>query len=308
METANNFTVETTLPALKFDYGSLRKWVEDITAKYKGLVVREEDVKDIKKDMAELNKAAGSLDDARKEAVRQVSVPIKEFETRIKELVDEIKKTRSGLDQQVKAYEKLEKEQKRQEIEFMIDYLMAEHEAPDVRIEIESSWLNKSTNMKSVQAAIEAAILGHLKAKREAAELEQAKKDRAVAIEQQCERMAKECGFNLPPSQFLRLHDLSIPLEKVLADVENAYQFQAKTRQAEPMRRSEDYAYPLAPDMAPRPRAPMPPSTPKAEPVRTILIEVSYTDRQTRAVETALRNLQSVATSARIVESGEVTA
>ncbi|MGE4471055.1 MAG: hypothetical protein AB7D47_13055 [Desulfovibrio sp.] len=40
MKTANNFTVEATLPALKFDYGSLRKWVEDITSKYKGLVVR----------------------------------------------------------------------------------------------------------------------------------------------------------------------------------------------------------------------------------------------------------------------------
>ncbi len=63
--------LQTTLPALSFDAEALKVWALSLT---------EEAVADAKKDMAELNKAKKSIDDARKEAVRRLSEPIRAFE------------------------------------------------------------------------------------------------------------------------------------------------------------------------------------------------------------------------------------
>ena len=61
--------LQTSLPAVSFDLEGLAAWATAMTEKYAGLVVSEDQVKDVKKDMAALNAARIRVDNARKETV-----------------------------------------------------------------------------------------------------------------------------------------------------------------------------------------------------------------------------------------------
>lgn len=291
-----DMNLKTELPALSFDYERLMAWAKGISSQYDGVVVREEDIAGIKSEMAGLNKMKKAVDDARKEAVKLVSAPIRDFEAQINEVCGVFAETYDMLKAQVQAHEDRAREDKRREVEFMIEYLKAEHEVPDIPIEINQSWLNKSKPLKTVKAEIEALILAHVKAEREAAQLEQAKRDRAVAIEEKCAALSSLHGVTVPPSNFLRLQSLDIPLEQVNADIEKAFATKVATQAAA-----------QAPDPTPalhkmsEPTAPAAPAKSEAK-VTTVMLEVTYNESNWKAVEDALRNLQSVCTSARIVE------
>lgn len=298
--------IKTDLPALSFDYEGLKSWAKDIADRYDGLVVQEDDIAGIKSEMAGLNKLKKKLDDARKETVRQVSVPIKEFEGQIKEVCGIFTDTYAFLGDQVKAFEERAREEKRQQVQFLIDATKNEHQMQDMDIPIEPSWLNKSKPMKAVKAEVEAIILAQIKAERERRELEQAKKDRAASIEQICATLSKSHGFTIQPSQFLRLHDLSIPLEEVNTQIANAYEARAKTEA------SKSQQTPVQQPPAERPAAPAPtsPTTShtKEDRQHTVLLEVTYSDSQAGEVEAAMRSLQAVAKSAKIINPGQQAA
>jgi hypothetical protein len=218
-----------TPPAIGgFDYAALEAWARNIAAQYQGLIVTEDQAIGIKSEMAHLNATKKKLDDARKEAVKLVSAPIKEFEAQIKAVCAIFDETYSALGAQVKDHEDRAREQKRTEVQFMIEAVTAEQGYPCLAIPIQDSWLNKSKPMKTVKAEVEAIILAHIKAERDAAALEQAKQDRAVAIEQHSAGQAQAFGFNIPPSQFLNLQDLAIPLGDVLTRINAAYTLKAE--------------------------------------------------------------------------------
>jgi hypothetical protein len=297
-----NLNVKSTLPALSFDYEGLKAWAKGITEQYEGVVVREEDIIGIKSEMAGLNKIKKQLNDARIATVKQVSAPIREFEEQIKEVVGIITDTRTMLDEQVKAHEERQREERRHQVIFMIDAAKDEHGA-DFPIEINPSWLNKSAKPKTIRAEIDQIILAHLKAEREARELEQARKDRAVAIEQTCATLAKQHGITLPPSQFLRLHDMEIPLGEANKQIEAAYQTRAAAIQAQKLEEQKDAPtlQPVEPVRHTAPRAskaePRQNNTGPFEETHTVTLELTYTDSQADAVETILRQLQGASTN-----------
>jgi hypothetical protein len=297
-----NLNVKSTPPALSFDYEGLKAWAKGITDQYKGVVVREEDVPGIKSEMAGLNKIKKQLNDARIATVKQVSAPIREFEDKIKEVVGILTDTGTMLDEQVKAHEERQREERLHQVQFMVDAAKDEH-GVDIHIEINPSWLNKSAKPKTIRAEIDQIILAHLKAEREARELEQARKDRAVAIEQTCAALATQHGITLPPSQFLRLHDLGIPLDEANRQIEAAYQTRAAAIQAQKLEeRAESPAprqmEPVRP-VAPRDNKadPRPGNTGPFDEVHTVTLELTYTDSQADEVETLLRQLQNASTN-----------
>jgi hypothetical protein len=198
------------------------------------------------------------------------------------------------LKAQVQAHEDRAREDKRREVEFMIEDLKAEHNVPDLIIDFNNSWMNKTKTLKTIKSEVEGLILAHLKAEREAAQLEQAKRDRAVSIEEKCAALSNLHGFTLPPSQFIRLQSLDIPLAEVNETIDKAFATKAAARAAE-----------QTPDPAPAMSAPKPPQpSAKTAPNKTtvVLLEIEYDESKWSTVEAVLRNLQSVCNSARIVE------
>ncbi len=224
-----NLDLSFTLPVVKgFDYAGLKAWAEGIKSKYADVVVMEDQIIETKAEMAELNRIKKQLDTARIAAVRKVSEPIRDFEAQVKEVCAIFDATYAYLGDPVKGYEERAREEKRQEVLFAIQTLTAEAGYPGLEIPVQDSWLNKSQKPKQTAADIQAFILRHVQAEHAAAAAEQAKQDRAVAIESQNAALAQGYGFTIPVSQFLPLFTMDVALVDVNERMTSAYRLKAE--------------------------------------------------------------------------------
>lgn len=90
--------------------------VRNKVASYEGIVYTEETVKSAKNDRAELNNLVKAIDERRKKVKEVINQPYAEFEKELKEITDLIKKQSAEIDEQVKAFETAEKEEKKAKI------------------------------------------------------------------------------------------------------------------------------------------------------------------------------------------------
>ena len=124
-------------------------------ADYKAMVYGDDQIKDAKKDRAELNKLVKAMEDKRKEVKALCLAPYEKFEKQVKELVAIVNEPIEIIDSQVKAYEEQQKEKKRADIR-------AYYESKGSSIELEriydNKWENATTSMSAVKAAIDARL------------------------------------------------------------------------------------------------------------------------------------------------------
>lgn len=282
--------LNTSLPALSFDYDGLKAWALDFTEKYRGLAVTEDAVADVKRDMAEINKAKKAVDDARKEAVRRVSEPIRTFETQVKEICGIFDAAYAELGVQVKAYEDAQREGKRKIVEGIIQETLNQMLDEDERftIPIQDKWLNKASSLKSIREDVEGIVYQHVEEVQRHKELVQAKQDRAAAIENHVAALNSLRGLNLPLSRFLGGDALSLstPLASVLVSIEDSFNIEDGIRKAEQRARAT-----LASASAEQ-------SEPKAEPqTRAMSIVLEYDLAQEAAVKACLTRLEGLCRS-----------
>ena len=108
----------------------VKEQLEEYMKKYK-VVISEEDVKESKKDAADLNKLKKSLKEKEKEIVKVYEQPILDFKEKIKELESIINDTREFLVSQVKKYEDEKKEEIREIIAKYISDLYSLNNIPE---------------------------------------------------------------------------------------------------------------------------------------------------------------------------------
>lgn len=279
--------LQTTLPALSFDAEALKTWALALTEKYTGLVVTEDAVAAVKKDMAELNKARKSLDDARKETVRQVSEPIRVFEGQIKDVCAIFDTAYQGLAQQVKAFEDKERKEKAEKVRGIIaDALEARKaEVAAFPIPIQASWLNKTTPLKAVREAVDGIINQRIQTETLQRKAEQAGRERAAAIEQavKAANARHEISLNVAGFMAPRFMSLETPLDDAIAAIEEVARSAVQT---------------LSPRLAPSPvsqAAPAP--TPRTEPDKAVSIILTYVPANEGAVNIALNQLKKLCIS-----------
>lgn len=215
--------LQFTPPVITLNFDELETRIDGITEQYSGLVVTEDDVPAIKSEMAGLNHLARQLGDARKDAVSRVSGPIKEFEGRVKSLETKITTVRGTLDEQVKAHIQRERDGKQASVQFIIDAQKDEHGCKDLHIPIQESWLNKTAKDKAITAEVQSIILASKRQQEEKAALEQAKKDRVVALEGHCKVMEQGRAYSLPFSRFSHLQGPDIPLTEAMSKIGQIY-------------------------------------------------------------------------------------
>ena len=109
-------TESNFLKHIEWNKEELLAAVRSKVALYEGIVYTEETVKTAKNDRAELNNLAKAIDERRKKVKEVINQPYAEFEKELKEITDLIKKQSAEIDEQVKAFETAEKEEKRAKI------------------------------------------------------------------------------------------------------------------------------------------------------------------------------------------------
>jgi len=261
-------TVASTLPVLAFDFEGLKAWATGLTERYHGLVVTEDAIADVKRDMAALNKTKKAVDDARKEAVRQVSEPIRAFEAQIKDVVGIFDATYAALGAQVKAFEDAQRDEKRGDVGAIITQecasALGEDSSQWPAIPVQDRWLNKTTSFKSIREDIQAIIQRHLEDEQRRQALEQARQDRAAAVESHVKGMNERHGLDLPIARFLSgAMDMQQPLDQVLRRIDGEFARAVERREAEkPIASATPVAAPSLPTM-PAAAAPAPHPVPQ---------------------------------------------
>lgn len=109
-------TESNFLKHIEWNKEELLAAVRSKVALYEGIVYTEETVKTAKNDRAELNNLVKVIDERRKKVKEVINQPYAEFEKELKEITDLIKKQSAEIDEQVKAFETAEKEEKRAKI------------------------------------------------------------------------------------------------------------------------------------------------------------------------------------------------
>lgn len=143
------------IPSLTSNIDELKSVLEVSLKKYQNLVVTEDAISDAKSDRANLNKLKKSISDERIAQKKLFFAPFEEFETKCKEVEKLINDTSSSIDVQIKAFDEMEKEAKRKEIEFIYIQYIGDYSKliPLAKI-YDSKWENKTFKLKDVEDAI----------------------------------------------------------------------------------------------------------------------------------------------------------
>lgn len=180
--------------SMKVDFARAEEWARGLCAKYQGLVISENDVVSIKKEMAELNKYAKDVDESRKAIEKKYKELIAPYVDKIKGVKQIFDDTYKSLSDQVKAFEAAELTKRRDELKKLIDAVIAENDMETYRADfaVREKWLKKSTSDKSVIADL-GEIVERVKERIAGeAERQRLKQERIEAIMQEVKRLKEE--------------------------------------------------------------------------------------------------------------------
>ena len=146
------------LQSIDWNFQELKK---EITAKaddYKNLVydINDDDqIKDAKKDRADLRKFNTVLDGKRKEMKKRVMEPYTTFESQIKELTGIVDQAIDNIDVQIKGYEEIKRNEKLEKVRRIYEEEIGDLDRtiPFEKV-YQESWLNKTKTLKSIREEI----------------------------------------------------------------------------------------------------------------------------------------------------------
>ncbi len=185
---------DKTVFQMDADFSKAEEWARGLCAKYQGLVISENDVVSIKKEMAELNKYAKDIDESRKAIEKKYKELIAPYVDKIKSVKQIFDDTYKALGDQVKAFEAAELDKRRAELNGLIDKVISENGMEDYRADfaIREKWLKKSTSEKSIVSDL-GEIVERVKERIAGeAERQRLKQERIEAITQEAERLRQE--------------------------------------------------------------------------------------------------------------------
>lgn len=152
--------IEELLPKqIGFNVEELKPWIEDSIAKYQGMVVTADTIKEAKDDRAKLNKLRSSIEDERKRIKREWNKPYTAFEKKVKSLVGLIDKPIENIDGQLKTYEEHRKAEKQDAIQTLFDENVNDLKDLITLDRIANpKWLNASYGMNAIEEEMVAAL------------------------------------------------------------------------------------------------------------------------------------------------------
>lgn len=223
--------IQTTncVPAiLEFNFEEVKNSLEEHLEKYKGLVVTEENQKEMKSTLADLNKTQKSIEDYRKEQKKLMSEPIKQFESKCNELSNLVKEAIAPIKQQLDVFEEARIKEKEEEIKLLIQNVVDHTELNPYyanQLDILPKYLNKTTKEKEIVADLEARA-SQLKLLQDAQAMkEKIQAQKTDLIQREIEEANKKYEINLKISSFQYL----MSEEYEMSDISGVIEREAKT-------------------------------------------------------------------------------
>lgn len=117
MEAKITFQIAKTIGSLTANFDALKESVRASVAKYHGLVYTDDQISEVKADLASLRAERKKIDDARKSVKKEFMNPYDQFESQVKETLAIYDDAIAEISEQVKSAEEAEKVRKKREID-----------------------------------------------------------------------------------------------------------------------------------------------------------------------------------------------
>lgn len=234
---------------IEWDSEAAKSYIVSLIAPYRGLVVTDDNVKDMEKTQKELASMRRKIDKFRKDTKNQAEEPVKAFEMEIKDIQKVIADAEEPIAEQLEKYELKRVNNVRSAImaeakevaiheslrdEYMVDFV------------IDQSWTNRTAK----KAFVSQGILAKITELKRVQDLDDQQKQMEILKNKQiyllCENISEKYGLNTPidplliypQTQMAELEELPEIVEKAAqsqADVErNMMQMMAAAKEPEP--------------------------------------------------------------------------
>lgn len=134
---------------VNFNYEELKNELLEKIEVYQTLVYTDEQIKLAKSDKANLNKLKKALNDERIRLQKEYMKPFDDFKSKIDELINIINTPVNMIDSQIKEFDEMQKNKKREEIERMFSEMNVS-EWLNLDMIFNQKWLNTTVSMKSI--------------------------------------------------------------------------------------------------------------------------------------------------------------
>lgn len=149
---------EYSLPAaIEFNFEEIKAELATRTEQYKVAVYTDDQIKDAKKDKAQLNKLDKALNDERIRLQREYMQPFEAFKAKIDELRAIIKEPVALIDERVKDYEEGKKQEKNRQIIELWSGIEHDEQLTLEKI-FDEKWLNASVSLASIEDTLKQAV------------------------------------------------------------------------------------------------------------------------------------------------------
>ena len=143
------------LKPIDFNFEELKTELSEQLEKYQNIVYTEDTIKIATEDRAKLNKLSKAINDRKIEIHKEYDKPYKDFEDKIKIILNMINEPLQLIDKQVKDYEQKQKDEKRKQIQTFFDTQVGDY-ADLVSLDniFNERWLNKTYKMATIEEDI----------------------------------------------------------------------------------------------------------------------------------------------------------
>ena len=143
------------LKPIDFNFEELKAELAEQLEKYQNVVYTDDTIKIATDDRAKLNKLSKTVNDKKIEIHKEYDKPYKEFEEKIKIILNMINEPLQLIDRQIKDYEQRQKDEKREQIQAFFDTQVGDY-ADLVRLDniFNEKWLNKTYKMATIEEDI----------------------------------------------------------------------------------------------------------------------------------------------------------
>ena len=276
---------------IDWNFEDLKTEIIEKANDYMALVYSDDQIKEAKKDRANLNKFKKALDDKRKEVKKQVMNPYTAFELQIKELSGIVDEAVANIDKQIKDYEEIARQEKEKRCREIYEETIGDMgRIVTYEKAFNEKWLKKTTTEKQIR--MEISFLRD----RVDAELKTITADASPFVFEMKEEYLKE--FDLNAAMSLKQHLEETEKKKKLFEQEQKLREEERKRALEEEARRVHKAGEAVTDKEAKPGKP--------ERVIRVTFTVVARESQFKALNEAINELKANSESVEIVERKEM--
>lgn len=211
----NVLNTQITLGKISFDVELIKNTVKSYLSKYDGLVVQEEDIKNIKSEVAFLRKQKTLINKNRIELSKKFDEPLIQYKEDCDSVMDVIEDTITYLNNQLNDFEQRRKDEKRQQVEDLMDKVRTiKHMPDDFEFIFEDRFLNATLTIKKIQEELIEQCNQYEIMKKLEKEMEEKIKAKKLFLED----IIIKLNENLDPENKMRYTDYENVIEEVEID------------------------------------------------------------------------------------------